>query len=192
VIAVTGRNTTIVQALADVVSEDIVRIDGDWSAFDAEFSVPEAGRYVLAAGVLTGKRIQEQSADDILRCIAVNLVNVIRLCEHILDTNPKARICIVGSESGFRGSFDQTYGVSKAAVHAYVQSRKVKPGQQLVAVAPHVILDSGMTRARHDYEALVADAGRKFVTPRAVAEAIHFLLWSEGPWINNSVLRMAG
>jgi NAD(P)-dependent dehydrogenase (short-subunit alcohol dehydrogenase family) len=191
VIAVTGARTTIVRALSQLVPDEIVRIDGDLSTFDAECEIPIAERYVLAAGVLIGKRTLEQSADEIMRTIAVNLVNVIRLCDRILDTQPTARICVVGSESAFRGSFDMTYAVSKAAVHGYVQAKKLQPGQQLVAVAPHIVIDSGMTQRRADVAELTA-SGRRFITPHAVAEAIHFLLWSEGAWVNNSVLRMAG
>jgi NAD(P)-dependent dehydrogenase (short-subunit alcohol dehydrogenase family) len=191
VIAVTGARTTIVRALAKLVPDEIVRIDADLSTFDAECDIPIADRYVLAAGVLIGKRTLDQSADEIMRTIAVNLVNVIRLCDRILDTHPTARICVVGSESAYRGSFDMTYAVSKAAVHAYVQAKKLQPGQQLVAVAPHIVIDSGMTQRRTDVAELTA-SGRRFIPPQAVAEAIHFLLWSEGAWVNNSVLRMAG
>jgi NAD(P)-dependent dehydrogenase (short-subunit alcohol dehydrogenase family) len=192
VLAVTGRSTTIVQALAGMVDDELVRIDADLSQVGAEFAIPTAERFVLAAGVLVGKPTIEQSPDEIMTGIAVNLVNVIRLCDRILATNKEARICVVGSESGFRGSYDGTYAVAKAAVHRYVEMKALRNGQQLVAVAPHIILNSGMTRARKDYDDFSAEQRQAFITPREVAECIKFLLWSERAWINNSVIRMAG
>ena len=190
-LAVTGRRTTIIEALRRIVTDEVVRIDADLSDPACAFQLPKADKYVLAAGVIHCKRITGQSAAQIVASLSVNLVNVVRLCETILDTNPTARICVVGSESAFKGSFDQTYALAKSAVHRYVETRKVGSAQQLVAVAPHIILDSGMTRRRHDYPELVeeAEAGKKFTTPEEVASVIRFLLW-EPTVINNVVFRL--
>lgn len=190
--AVTGKNTTIVKAVEYITGEEACRVDADLSNFKCEFKIPEGtSRFVLAAGVLVGKPSGEQSADEFLETVAVNLINVRRLCDYLLDTDPTARICVIGSESGYRGSFDTTYAMSKAAVHHYVVNKKLIAGQQLVSVAPHIILDSGMTRRRHDYEELES-SGRKFITPKEIAEMIKTLLWSDWPWVNNTVIRMAG
>lgn len=191
-IAVTGFRTSIVRALASMVGDrQIERIDADLSRVDCAFKVPKVDRFVLAAGVLTGRPMAKQSPDEILTSIAVNLVNVVRLCETILAANDRARICVIGSESGFKGSFDETYALAKAAVHRYVETRKLGPQQQLVAVAPHIIIDSGMTERRHDFDALLRerDAGRKFTTAAEVAQCVRFLLCSEIA-LNNTVLRM--
>lgn len=191
-IAVTGLRTSIVQALIRMVGErQVQRIDADLARFDCSFAVPKVDRFVLAAGVLHGKPMRAQSPDEILSCIAVNMVNVVRLCETILASNQRARICVIGSESGFKGSFDETYALAKAAVHRYVETRKVGPQQQLVAVAPHIVIDSGMTRRRHDYAQVLEEqqAGRRFTTAREVAECVRFLLLSDNV-LTNLVLRM--
>ena len=57
----------------------------------------------------------------------------------ILATNPSARICIIGSESAYRGSFDGTYAKSKAAIHRYVEATPTHGQQQLVAISPGII-----------------------------------------------------
>lgn len=183
-IAVTGSRTTIVQELAK--QEAIERIDGDLSWADCEFDIPETDRYVLAAGMLVGKRIQEQSGVELLGTATVNLLNTVRLCETILDINARARIVVIGSESAFLGSYDQAYAVCKGGVCAYATWRKVGPEQTLAVICPPIISDSGMTMRRPDYPGILAR--RKTVTARYVAEwALRILAGPPG----NFVERMA-
>lgn len=182
-LAVTGYRTTIVAELAKIIPDPIVRIAGDMSDPACWFRVPpSATRFLLAAGVLHGKRIQEQSAAEITECFAVNCVNVVRLCEHILDSTPTARIAVIGSQSGIKGSFDQAYAVSKAAVHGYVAMRHVTQHQQIVAVAPEIISDSGMTWRRSDYPDVLTK--RKTVTAAQVARIVKRLLYGKEPLSN--------
>lgn len=192
-IAVTGYNTTIVQSLIALCGvTQVKRIDSDLSLPDCTFKIPTgADKFVLAAGVLCGKRLMELTPDDVQRMLSVNLVNTMRLCETILESKPRARICVIGSESGFKGSYDTLYAVSKAGLHKYVETRKVGPKQQLVAIAPHIILDSGMTRARADYNDLLFQKahGRKFTTAIEVAGMARFLL-TERYTFNNHVFRI--
>lgn len=186
-LAVTGLRTTIVQELAKLTDEPISRIGGSshqW--FDADFQIPEANRFVLAAGVLYGKHINDQTVYDIATGLAINLISPMRICEQILVENGRARICVIGSESGFSGSFDAVYAAAKAGLHSYVTTRKVLPTQQLVAVAPPIISDSGMTKRRGDYPEVLKK--RKTVTAQQVAIVVHQLLY--GPLVSNRVERM--
>lgn len=148
-LAVTGYGSSIVTELRGLIgtSDTVVRLD----ARMAVYHLPNADRYLLAAGVLHSKSVREQMALELVESVSVNLINVLRLCEMILDEQDQARICIVGSESAKGGSFDRLYAACKAGVHAYVQQRPTKPLQQLVCVSPPIIADSGMTRRRHDY-----------------------------------------
>jgi NADP-dependent 3-hydroxy acid dehydrogenase YdfG len=152
-LAVTGRGSTIVQELERLIpAERIERIDVELGRPDAVLSnIVHADRYLLAAGILYSKHILAQSWVEMIESISVNLVNVIRICETILQRQDDARICVIGSESARAGSFDQTYAASKAAIHAYVMQRKTRPHQQLVCISPPIIADSGMTSRRHDF-----------------------------------------
>lgn len=185
-LAVTGFRTTIVRQLSLFVSDSVVRIEADLSKLDCEFRVPLADRYVLAAGVLHQRQLHHQTPRELTESIAVNMVNVVRLCEHILETNTHARICVVGSESGFSGSYDMTYALAKAGVHKYVEWRKLGEFQQLVAVAPPVIADSGMTLRRKDYPDVLDT--RRTVRASDVAIVVKNLLY--GPPISNTVIRL--
>jgi NAD(P)-dependent dehydrogenase (short-subunit alcohol dehydrogenase family) len=175
---VTGARSRISRELADITKEQMVRLEIDCADPGAPLplTLPDTRYFVLAAGVLHGKRVLELTGPQIVECLAVNTVNVLRLCEHILDTVQDAAICVVGSESAWKGSFDHLYAASKAAVHAYVKTRKVTGRyQQLVAIAPPIILDAGMTVRRPDFEQIKASA-RKTTTSFHVAERIFELL----------------
>lgn len=170
--------------------ENVIRIDpSDPSSLIAD-------RYVLAAGVLYSKRIAEQTPYEIETSLRVNLTDTMRLCEMILERNADARICIIGSESGYRGSWDQTYAVAKAGLHRYVETRAVSRRQQLVAVAPHIIADSGMTQRRSDLAECMARAAQtprgRYITAIEVARMVHFLLYVDQGFVNNTVVRMHG
>ena len=174
--AVTGIRTTTVAALAELVGEDPVRIGADLAAVSGSVVLPVGcTRFVLAAGLLYPKRVADLTKDEALRSLAVNLASVLRITEHILDNVPRARVCIIGSESAELGSFDRLYASAKAGVHAYARTRIVRNGQQLVAVAPPIISDSGMTKARADYPAVLSR--RYTVTARDVARTVAGVLW---------------
>lgn len=112
-------------------------------------------RYLICIGYLAGKTIADMCQSDLEQTWNLNFVIPVRICERIFAANPAARICVMGSESGFAGSYDQAYAGAKAALHHYVQTKRLEqPGQMLVAVAPHVIWDSDMTQRRSDLPAL--------------------------------------
>lgn len=180
-LAVTGRGTTIVQSLKLILppNEEIVRMDLKLGQLDCVLRVPVAKRYLLAAGILHQKPIREQSWSEMIESLAVNMVNVIRICEMVLEEEPEGRICVIGSESAIRGSFDATYAAAKAGVHAYVKSKKTGPLQQLVCVSPDIIGDSGMTQRRKDYPAVLEQRG--WVTAMEVAATVKRVLYDHEP-----------
>lgn len=188
-LAVTGLNTTIVQEYLKLRPDDVERIEAAPSLAHptAELKIPNADRYILAAGVLHGKGVMALTEKEIIESLCVNLVNVMRICEKIILTRPYARICVVGSESGVKWSFDDVYAAAKAAVHRYVEVRKTAPGQQLVCVAPPIISDSGMTMRRNDYPEVLKK--RRTVTAKYVAETICGLFTPEID-LNNTVVRL--
>lgn len=198
---VTGHKTTIIEALAESLPDGVklnwTDRDVSWLALNTAADVPtNFPRYVFAQGFLHGKRILETEPELIQKCLSVNLIDIVRQCERIFADNDEARICIVGSDSGIKGSFDETYFLAKAALHAYVRERRVGRRQQLVAVSPSIILDSGMSRRREDRTKILASQrflpkGR-FVTSIEVARLIRFLLWDDLGYVSNTVVIMDG
>jgi NAD(P)-dependent dehydrogenase (short-subunit alcohol dehydrogenase family) len=205
-LGVTGRRTSIVEHLLRLVPDDRVvsigrRPDDDVRIdlarpFDVGQFPSDLDRYVLAAGVMYPRRLADQSFDETATSLAVNLTSVVRVCEHLLDANPRARICLIGSES-FRGSYDTTYFVAKAGLNAYVERRRLShPGQQLVIVSPTIIMDSGMTERRDDLDQVAdraqASPKHRFLYAAEVARLVHFVLWEDDGMLTNAVVSMNG
>jgi short-subunit dehydrogenase len=111
--------------------------------------------YIFNIGFLQAKNILEQTADEICTSMSINAIFIIKSCEHIFKTNSRARIFIIGSESGRKGSFDTTYFLSKAMLRSYVRQRSLNsPEQQLLLISPSTIEDSRMTEEREDKDRL--------------------------------------
>lgn len=157
----------------------------------------DAGRYLFCAGLLQAKRIAEQDCNEVGDSFLVNAGDVIRDCDRIITSNPKARICIIGSESGFSWSFDGAYAAAKAAVHRYVETKRLTDArQQLVCVAPSIIGDAGMTLRRHDRLVLERKkAGHpkgRFLRAFEVARLVHHVLYVDEGYLSGVVIRMNG
>ena len=189
-IAVTGYRTTIVEHLREMVDENVVRIDGTgMDKFNFDFIIPDCSRYVLAAGVLHQKSLLEQTAHEIQECLAVNMINVARVCDFIFNNIHDARVCVIGSESGFKGSYNSVYAMSKAAIHAYVSFKRVGDEQSLTCVAPPIIRDAGMTLRRNDYPEGIID--RVTVGSIDVALKVRELLYDDSLLGKTKIVRMS-
>ena len=188
-LAVTGLRSRIIEELIPLLpqGEQVVRIDEE---------PPVAWRYVLCAGTLNRKPLYDQSMTEITDSLHVNLVRPIQLCEAILRREGPARIVVIGSESGFAWSYDDTYAAAKAGLHRYVETRKLRPDQQLVAIAPSIIADTNMTRSRKDTANLesrrLAHPKRRFLRAVEVARLIHFLLYVDEGYLSGQVIRING
>lgn len=190
---VTGARTTIVEAVEILAEEKALRIDADLAKPGCGFRFPDVApyhnRYVLAAGYLAGKSIEDATAEQLNRAWLINFVNTARLVNAITARDPFARICVVGSMSAELGSYDDAYAASKVALHRWCDRRPHNPGQQLVVVAPPIIIDSGMTSSRPDLASIRQT--RPWVTAADVARVIWGLLWSAQHRSGSGVYRVA-
>lgn len=190
-LAVRGADSVIVQTLAD--KADIIRVPR------GERMPGKNRRYLFCAGLIHQQRIRYQDHVDHHEAWAVNAANVIRECERLLDINPVARICVIGSESAYKGSFDMAYAGAKAALHMFVENKRLKyPSQQLVCVAPTCIAGSGMNKQRNaDGVAALAHRvanhpKRRWLEPQEVADMVFHLLYVDKGYTTNTVIRMNG
>lgn len=189
-LAVTGIRSNIVRELRGLLPE------GETVADVYQPCATGADRYFLCAGVLRPKPLADQSADEITESLAVNLIRPMQVCDTILANYDKARIVVMGSESGYSWSHDGAYAAAKAALHRYVETKKLKPHQQLVCVAPSIIEDTGMTMARTDLTNLarrkLEHPKQRFLKAIEVARLVHFLLYVDEGYVCNTVVRMNG
>jgi len=163
----------------------------------AEYLPTDCDRYFLCAGFLAGRSAEEITPEDSDETWRVNFQEPVRLCDRILESNAYARICIMGSESGFAGSFDTAYAGAKAALHTYVETKRLThPSQQIVAIAPTIIEDTRMTYRRRDFEETIERGARRrlqrWLSAIEVARMAHFLLYVDRGYTTNTVIRMTG
>lgn len=189
-IIATGYGSQIVKELINLGGEsNIKRMVAD------NIQGNEADRFLFCQGILQGVRIEENDAS--VNSWLGNFKNIAAACERILLRNRYARICIIGSESGIMGSYDMAYAGAKAAMHLYIETRRIQHHQQqLVGIAPSIISDAGMTLRRDDGPAMAERAADhpkgRFCTSAEVARLVRFLLYEDLGYINNTVIRMNG
>lgn len=163
-------------------------------------AMPDDGeRYLFCHGVIRQTPPVKQSMTDMVETFWVNCARTIKECDRLLEVNPIARICIIGSESAFKWSFDGAYAAAKAGIHRYVEKRRLKyPDQQLVCVAPTCINNTRMNQQRNE-DGLAALKARlalhpkkRWLEPEEVARMVHFLLYVDKGYTTNTIIRMNG
>lgn len=156
----------------------------------------EADRFVFCQGYLAGKSAGEHDDHSAGETFTVNFLDIAAACDRIFAGLDHARVVVVGSQSGFSGSYDTAYAGAKAALHTYVETKRLGPEQQLVAVAPGIVADGGMTTRRKDQRDLVqrelSHPKGRFLLACEVARLIRFLLYDDSGYLSGTVIRMHG
>lgn len=189
---INGNGSRIADEIRDMLDPD----EGSMPLPTSRIPVSTGSRYLFCAGVLAGERIDEISAVGLADTWETNFALPAAAIETILKTDPLARIVVIGSESAITGSYDAAYAGAKAAMHRYVESRRVGPYQQLVCVSPSIIGDAGMTTRREDTETLearrLAHPKQRFCTAREVASLVKYLLYEDATYITGVTIRING
>lgn len=192
-VVISGIKTSIAQAFANIVPGRYTIVPG--RSDDIEFPL-DAEVYLFCQGVLYPKQQQDQTAVEMINSYVVNYASIADCVDKIIEINAFARVCIIGSESAYRGSYDQSYADAKRQIHDYVEHKKLwSEHQQLVCISPSIIQDSGMTQRREDKEELehrrMRHPKQRYLKAMEVARMAHTLLF-EQPYISGTVIRMHG
>jgi NAD(P)-dependent dehydrogenase (short-subunit alcohol dehydrogenase family) len=159
--------------------------------------IKSCDKIVLAHGILGTERFLNYNEKTILHLIKVNLLSFIRIIEIAIKYNSNVRIAVIGSESGIKGSFDISYSLSKAALHKYIEERKILfPTQQLICIAPSMIVDSGMTLNREDQDnvkkSTLSNPKERGLFSNEIAQMIYHLLFIDKGYTTNTVINING
>ena len=191
-VVITGIKSTIATNFISMLSDETVhgiRVENMHNYLQAD-------KYLFCQGYLVPKTSKEQSPEESEKSYYVNYKSIVNSIESIIDKNPKARICVIGSESGYRGSYDDNYAKYKKKIQSFIEDKKLlTPYQQLVGIAPTIIEDSKMTRDRTDIDNLNKRRSehpmRRFLKAEEVAHMAYVLLY-EQPYVNRTIVRMHG
>lgn len=159
--------------------------------------IKKVNKILLLHSVISSTPFLKRRSLDIVSQISINLLSVVKICEIALQHNKKVKIIILGSESGIKGSFDVVYSLSKAAIHKYVEERKIKyPEQQLICLAPSTIIDSHMTIKRKDkrnvQKSIINNPKKRGILSKEISNLIYALFYEQTNYITNTVIRIDG
>lgn len=185
-----GRRSSIARAV--VKNYDGKRNDSDL----IDDATPLDGdQYLICSGYLAGKNLLEIDFDEANETWHANYIAICTFLDKLFDQNPYARVCVIGSHSGFEGSHDMAYAGAKAALHTYIETKRLKHGKQLlVGLAPHIIWDSGMTQKRDDLAELqkrsLENRTNWWLTSAEVANIASYVLFNAPTTISNQIIRI--
>lgn len=105
------------------------------------------------AGVMLAKCLAEAELEDIQETMNVNIITPMHLITLVLPRMAKdSLIMMIGSQSAYKGSYDDLYAISKAAIHGLVGTLapKLAPDIRIINVAPGIATGTRMTDRRSD------------------------------------------
>ena len=109
--------------------------------------------FVHFAGIMLSKSLLESNIEDIENMVKVNLTAPIYLVSKIIPKlSDKGLIIMIGSQSAYKGSYDDLYAITKAGVHGLVGSLapKLAPDKRIINIAPGITRGTKMTDRRSE------------------------------------------
>ena len=205
-ILVTGGSSKIGKEFIKLLPKNIVINNpkrSEWDLSKNKFNkkqlnlIKKSDKIVILHSKLSSKSHLKKSLKDITNQICINLTSIIRICEIALNTNPKARIIILGSESGLKGSYDIIYALTKSSIHKYVEERKIKyKDQQLLCLAPSTISDGKMTLKRKDKKnvkkSININPKKRGIKSKEISIFIYKLLFEITDYVSNTTIHING
>ncbi len=159
--------------------------------------IKKCDKIFLFHSILSNKKHLLKNDYEIQQQLNINLLSKVKICEISLKYNPKARIVIVGSESGLKGSYDIVYALSKSSINKYVEERQIlKKEQQLICVAPSTIIDGNMTLKRKDKhnvrKSIKNNPKKRGLFSKEVSKLIYDISFNNTDYLTNTVINING
>ena len=155
----------------------------------------KSNKFIISSGLLQSKQIVEQDFDERINSFLINSIGPVLVTEYILKKIDDSRVYIMGSESGYKGSFDLTYALAKSSLRMYVRQRSVKENQQLLLISPSTIEDWGMTKRRNDIDNLKTYKNnhpkKRFLNSSEIFDILNYLL-SSPIYLTNTEIEING
>ena len=152
---------------------------------------------VLLHSIIIPKQHLKKNLNEKIKQLKVNFLSILEIVEIALKYNKKARIFILGSESGKKGSYDIMYALTKNALHKYIEERQILfPNQQLVGIAPSTIVDGQITLNRKDKrnvkKSISINPKKRGILSSEISKLIYSLIYFNTDYISNTVIDVDG
>ena len=168
-------------------------VDYKMSNFQSKIDI-----FINFAGVMGNKNLTDEDFFETQKILNVNLFSPLRIISNIYKNFNKDGICLlIGSQSSFRGSFCDTYAITKAGIHGAVISlnKKFGPKIRIVNLAPGIFTGSRMTDKEKKVDlikkAKTVPMGR-LATAREIARICELIISNDLSYITGSTIHVDG
>ena len=198
-----GSSSEVAKAIIPLYSaQEIISINRDHYIFNKDsFFVKddlfcEEDIIIYISSILYSDRIENQTYTQIFNSNLVNTIIPIRLIKYLDKNYSKFTFCYISSESAKKGSFDDSYHVSKGATDNFIREFRLGSKEsRIFSIAPSTI-ESGMTNRRKDLERLnryrEEHPKKRFITADEIAKIIKNLCSDEFNYLSNTTVEING
>jgi hypothetical protein len=161
---------------------------------DFEKYFTEGDTIVYMSSVLRNKRLEDQSESEWNETFLINTIIPIKIVKFLNDNINNFTFCYIGSESASKGSFDDTYFLSKSSTQNFIEKFRLKSeSSRIFTIAPSTIL-SGMTLRRSDVSRLeqyrLGMRNKKFMSVEEISDIIINLCSTKFSYMSNETINI--
>jgi NAD(P)-dependent dehydrogenase (short-subunit alcohol dehydrogenase family) len=154
----------------------------------------EGDTIVYMSSVLRSKRLEDQTKSEWTESFLINTVIPVKIIKFLNNNITNFTFCYVGSESAFKGSFDDTYFLSKSSTQKFIETFRLKSeNSRIFTIAPSTIL-SGMTLRRSDTARLeeyrLKMRNKRFMTLEEISNIIISLCSTDFNYLSNETINI--
>jgi NAD(P)-dependent dehydrogenase (short-subunit alcohol dehydrogenase family) len=149
---------------------------------------------VYMSSILRSKRLEEQTNSEWQESFLINTILPIRIIKYLNDNLDHFTFCYIGSESAYKGSYDDTYFLSKSCTQEFIEKFRLKSEKsRIFTIAPSTVL-SGMTLGRADKSRLddykQKMRNKRFISLEEISEIIIELCSDKFQYLSNETINI--
>lgn len=161
---------------------------------DFENFFDDGDTIIYMSSVLRNKRLEEQTKSEWIESFLINTIIPIKIIKFLNNNINDFTFCYIGSESAFKGSYDDTYFLSKNSTQKFIESFRLKSeNSRIFNIAPSTIL-SGMTLRRSDTSRLeeyrLKMRNKRFITIEEISNIIISLCSKDFSYLSNETINI--
>jgi NAD(P)-dependent dehydrogenase (short-subunit alcohol dehydrogenase family) len=191
---IVGKSSLISNCIKTTINEAILIETKKMFDFDFQNHFNDGDTIVYVSSILRSKRLEEQTPDEWQESFFINTIIPIRIIKYLNENFKNFTFCYLGSESAYKGSYDDTYFLSKNSTQNFIEKFKLKSeNSRIFSIAPSTIL-SGMTLRRTDkvrlenYKQLLRN--KRFLSVQEVSDIIILLCSTKFAYLSNETINL--
>jgi len=188
-------STSLISKHIKKVKKDVTLIKTE-KILDLDFEnfFNEGDTIVYISSVLRNKRLEDQTESEWTESFLINTIIPIKIIKFLNKNISDFTFCYIGSESAFKGSFDDTYFLSKNSTQKFIEAFKLKSeNSRIFTISPSTIL-SGMTLRRSDTSRLeeyrLKMRNKRFIGLEEISNVIISLCSPDFNYLSNETINI--